>query len=140
MKQRKKKLFSPGKRYAVPALLAVAFSLSLSCANAAPPAEDKYALRSHDGVRIWEQLSETDIITLNGHVYRAGPAYSPKATCGSCHDYDAITRAYHFREGTGPNGEGASDHWSDRENDGTLYKYLANAYGHLRSPGQFGAW
>jgi hypothetical protein len=105
-----------------------------------PPVVDRYALRSHDGVRIWEQLSETDIITLNGHVYRAGPAYSPKATCGSCHDYDAITRAYHFREGTGPNGEGASDHWSDKEKDGTLYKYLANAYGHLRSPGQFGAW
>ena len=26
-------------------------------------------------------------------------AYSPKNTCGECHDYDAITNAYHFQQG-----------------------------------------
>ena len=105
--------------------------------------QDTYALRSRDGNRINQQLDMNDTITMaNGAVYAAGPAYSPRQTCGtqSCHDYNAITRAYHFREGTGPTGEGASDHWSDKEKDGTLYKYLSNAYGHLRSPGQFGAW
>jgi hypothetical protein len=25
--------------------------------------------------------------------------YSPKKTCGECHDYDAITNAYHFQQG-----------------------------------------
>ena len=25
--------------------------------------------------------------------------YSPKNTCGDCHDYDAITNAYHFQQG-----------------------------------------
>ena len=25
--------------------------------------------------------------------------YSPKNTCGECHDYDAITNAYHFQHG-----------------------------------------
>ena len=25
--------------------------------------------------------------------------YSPKNTCGECHDYDAITNAYHFQQG-----------------------------------------
>jgi hypothetical protein len=25
--------------------------------------------------------------------------YSPKYTCGECHDYDAITNAYHFQQG-----------------------------------------
>jgi hypothetical protein len=25
--------------------------------------------------------------------------YSPKNTCGECHDYDAITHAYHFQHG-----------------------------------------
>ncbi|MGD8470989.1 MAG: hypothetical protein PVF78_07270 [Desulfobacterales bacterium] len=25
--------------------------------------------------------------------------YSPKNTCGECHDYDAITNAYHFQLG-----------------------------------------
>ena len=25
--------------------------------------------------------------------------YSPKQTCGECHDYDLITNAYHFQQG-----------------------------------------
>ncbi len=110
-------------------------------ARSAPPDRHDYALRSRDGVRINQQLDMDDTITMaNGALYAAGPAYSPKATCGSCHDYEAITKAYHFREGTGPNGEGLSDHWSDENKDGEPYKYLANAYGHLLSAGQYGAW
>jgi len=31
----------------------------------------------------------------------ADKPYSPKQTCGKCHDYDKITRAYHFRMGAG---------------------------------------
>ena len=98
-------------------------------------------LRDSNGNPIKDQLNMSDTITAaNGSVYARGPAYSPKQTCGACHDYQAITRAYHFREGAGPNGENLSDHWSDEHNDGYLYKYLANAYGHLLSSGQFGAW
>ncbi len=98
-------------------------------------------LLDRNGNPIVNQLSSVDVITAaNGSVYKAGPAYSPRQTCGKCHDYDAVTKAYHFREGVGPNGEIINDHWSDKENDGTLYKYLANAYGHLLSPGQLGAW
>ena len=98
-------------------------------------------LLDRNGNPIASQLDSGDTITAaNGSVYKAGPAYSPKATCGKCHDYNAVTKAYHFREGVGPNGDIISDHWSDKENDGTLYKYLANAYGHLLSPGQLGAW
>ncbi len=98
-------------------------------------------LLDKNGNPIANQLSSSDTITAaNGSVYKAGPAYSPKQTCGKCHDYNAVTKAYHFREGVGRNGEIISDHWSDKENDGTLYKYLANAYGHLLSPGQLGAW
>mgnify|MGYP001815394163 FL=1 len=26
-------------------------------------------------------------------------SYSPKNTCGECHDYDSITNAYHFQQG-----------------------------------------
>ena len=35
------------------------------------------------------------------HVLDSGKAYSPKTTCGTsgCHDYDAITSAYHFDMG-----------------------------------------
>ena len=27
--------------------------------------------------------------------------YSPKMTCGKCHDYDKITKGYHFQQGKG---------------------------------------
>ncbi len=98
-------------------------------------------LLDRDGNPVASQLNPNDTVTAaNGSVYMAGPAYSPKKTCGQCHDYQAVTRAFHFREGAGPKGENLDDHWSDKENGGTLYKYLANAYGHLLSPGQFGAW
>ena len=33
-------------------------------------------------------------ISLNSNI-----PYSPKNTCGECHDYDAITNAYHFQQG-----------------------------------------
>ena len=99
-----------------------------------------FALRDRNGVPIYDSIDMNDTLIINGQAYVAGPWYSPKQTCGRCHDYDAITRAYHFREGTGPTGENLDDHWSDREKDGTLYKYLANAYAHLESPGQYGAW
>ncbi len=98
-------------------------------------------LRDRNGVPILEQLDPTDTITAaNGSLYMAGPPYSPKQTCGRCHDYEAVTRAFHFREGTGPRGENISDHWSDEHKDGTLYKYLANAYAYIISPGEYGAW
>jgi hypothetical protein len=98
-------------------------------------------LLDRNGNPVAFQLNASDTVTAaNGSVYMAGPAYSPKTTCNKCHDYGAVTRAYHFREGADPNGKNLSDHWSDKENDRTPYKYLANAYGHLLSPGQFGAW
>jgi len=98
-------------------------------------------LLDRNGNSIISQLDQTDTITAaNGSVYMAGPPYSPKQTCGKCHDYNAVTRAFHFREGTGRKGEIISDHWSDENKDGTLNKYLANAYAHLLSPGESGAW
>ena len=98
-------------------------------------------LRDRNGTPIQELLDPADTITAaNGSVYMAGPPYSPKQTCGRCHNYDAVTRAFHFREGTGPRGENLSDHWSDEHKDGTLYKYLANAYAYIISPGEYGAW
>jgi hypothetical protein len=29
----------------------------------------------------------------------SGKPYSPKQTCGKCHDYEKITRGFHFRQG-----------------------------------------
>ena len=33
-------------------------------------------------------------LSLDSHI-----PYSPRKTCGECHDYDAITNAYHFQQG-----------------------------------------
>ena len=33
----------------------------------------------------------------------AGLPYSPKKTCGACHDYDKIVKGYHFTQGAGEN-------------------------------------
>lgn len=48
--------------------------------------------------------------------------YSPKKTCGACHDYDLITSAYHFQQG---------------KNEG-LRPELVAAYPWMLSPGQYG--
>ena len=31
----------------------------------------------------------------------AGKPYSPKMTCGACHDYEKITKGFHFTQGVG---------------------------------------
>lgn len=112
-------------------------------------AHPNVTLYDADGQKIIDQLQDSDSFTAaNGSVYKQGPAYSPKQTCGKCHDYDAITKAYHFREGTTPNVDedgvvngGLSDTWVSENRENTeLQKYLTNAYGHLLSPGQYGAW
>ncbi len=74
----------------------------------------------------------------------AGPPVSPKQSCNACHDYEAITSAYHFQLGL--------DERVDTDGDGfqdDLGKALAGSGGPLASlptlynvssPGQFGAW
>jgi hypothetical protein len=111
----------------------------IMAAAAHPPV----VLYDNQGNSIISQLSDDGTVTAaNGSVYKEGPGYSPKQTCGKCHDYNSITKAYHFREGATPgvNG-GVSDTWvSENRKTNNLQKYLTNAYGHLLSPGQFGAW
>ena len=35
----------------------------------------------------------------NEIVLKSTTPYSPRNTCGECHDYEAITNAYHFQQG-----------------------------------------
>jgi hypothetical protein len=35
-----------------------------------------------------------NLVALDGNT-----PYSPRQTCGGCHDYDMITNAYHFQQG-----------------------------------------
>lgn len=48
--------------------------------------------------------------------------YSPKRTCGLCHDYQRITSGYHFQQGK----------------DEKLSPKLAALYPWMRTPGQYG--
>jgi len=71
---------------------------------AAPPAgraaADSQAAR-HDVCPPFHLLDEDGraIDPVNGK--NADKPYSPKQTCGACHDYDKITRGYHFQQGRG---------------------------------------
>lgn len=54
------------------------------CMAAEEEPHPEFALMDYDG----------NEISLDSNV-----PYSPKNTCGECHDYDAITNAYHFQQG-----------------------------------------
>ena len=49
-----------------------------------PPPHEKIVLKGFDG----------SPLTVNSKT-----PYSPKKTCGVCHDYDRITNGYHFQQG-----------------------------------------
>ncbi len=52
---------------------------------------------------ISEESSHPEIILMDYDGNEISPEsnipYSPKNTCGECHDYDNITNAYHFQHG-----------------------------------------
>jgi hypothetical protein len=106
-------------------------------------------LLDENGVPITNNLNPSDNFTAaNGSVYYKGEAFSPKQTCGKCHDYASVTKAYHFMTGAyepdnSPDGSSnlSDDLWVSKNKDNnTLQKYPTHAYGHLESPGQFGCW
>jgi len=67
-------------------------------------------------------------LVINGVTYYKGNPYSPEQTCGSCHDYQAITSAYHFQLGATDMG----DNW------GKKHPQFHDI--HLLSAGQYGSW
>ncbi len=67
-------------------------------------------------------------LVINGKTYYKGHPYSPEQTCGACHDYDAITKAYHFQIGATE----VNDNWGK--------KHPQFHYDRLLSPGQYGSW
>ncbi len=112
-------------------------------------AHPEVTLLDENGNPIINQLDKNDkIVAANGSVYYRGPAYSPKMTCGKCHDYTDINKAFHFMTGAwepdnSPDGSSklADDLWvSKNRGKNPAQRYLTEAYGHLESPGQYGAW
>jgi len=65
------------------AILALLFLYTPSTPSQAPPHE-KIVLRGFDG---------------NPLTPESNLPYSPKKTCGACHDYNRITNGYHFQQG-----------------------------------------
>ena len=55
--------------------------------------------------------------------------YSPKNTCGECHDYDTITNAYHFQQGR-----------TDAEGNIIIQDGLDSKNPWLISKGMYGKW
>ena len=56
------------------------------------------------------------------HGKNADKPYSPRKTCGLCHDYKLITSAYHFQQGRGE----------------SIPLWMAKRYPWVKSPGQYG--
>ena len=110
---------SPG-RTALVILSAALLALVLGAAGAVAPAtkpasgneaEPARPSRSIDGVCPPFYLLDEDgkvIDPVTGK--NADKPYSPKRTCGKCHDYDKITQGYHFQQGRGekPTGDQAA--------------------------------
>lgn len=82
--------------------------LGASRLEAAPPkavkADEGYAEAKQDAMGI---CPPHNLLDEQGNVINPlkgiNPTvpYSPKKTCGKCHDYDKITEAYHFQQGKG---------------------------------------
>lgn len=60
----------------------------------------------------------------------SGEPFSPRQTCGDCHDIDAIANAYHFQQGR-------------TDADGNIVvqdDYFGDGRTFLRSAGMYGKW
>ena len=56
--------------------------------------------------------------------------YSPRETCGACHDYDLISHGYHFQQGR------TDEYGSVITKD----DYFGDGRDFLQSPGMYGKW
>lgn len=74
--------------------------------------------QAHDEVWLRNERGDRITVTLNNQ-----DPYSPKKTCGACHNYAAITSGYHFQQGF------------DKMKDG-----YDRARPWILSPGMFGNW
>ena len=74
---------------------------------------------------------EFTLIDYNGNEIVPGSnlPYSPRNTCGGCHDYDDIINAYHFQQGR-----------ADAEGDITIRDDMDPKNPWLISHGMYGKW
>ncbi len=82
------------------------------------------------GVEVWHQ--QIALRDSKGKAIQAGSTtpYSPRKTCGACHDVDAITNGYHFQQGR----TSSAGVLEVRDN------YFADGRAYVRSSGMYGKW
>jgi hypothetical protein len=78
MKQKKKQIFK------------VLYFITAACLLLS--GRPAFAANGHPDVALMDHRGNP--ISIDNNV-----AYSPKQTCGGCHDYEKITNAYHFQQG-----------------------------------------
>ena len=87
---------------------------------------------THDGVTLRD---ETGAALTVDPITAVGPAYSAKATCGACHDYDAIERhSFHAQLGANQHlgfNAFAYGNWNSVAPKGKTW---------VQSPGHAGKW
>ncbi len=87
--------------------------------------DQKYEEAKQDAMGICPPIN---LLDENGNIINplenpnVSKPYSPKMTCGKCHDYDKITQGYHFQQGKGAK----------------MTEDYAQAYPWAKSPGQYG--
>ena len=82
------------------------------------------------GVAVWHQVIALKDSAGNGIQAGSTTPYSPRKTCGGCHDVDSIASGYHFQQGR-TSTAGAIQTKNDFFGDGR---------GFVRSPGMYGRW
>ena len=68
--------------------LAAGLALAPSVLSAKTQTHEPFQLKTEDGKTINPLTGEN-----------ADQPYSPRQTCGGCHNYDQITKGYHFQQG-----------------------------------------
>lgn len=82
------------------------------------------------GVEVWHQ--RISLKDSKGNAIQAGATtpYSPRKTCGGCHNVDTIANGYHFQQGR-TSSAGAIEVRND---------YFADGRAYVRSSGMYGKW
>ncbi|MAE28261.1 MAG: hypothetical protein QF724_04640 [Planctomycetota bacterium] len=78
---------------------------------------------SHDNIPLIDRFGEQLTVAST-------EPYSPRLTCGGCHDVDHIANGYHFQQGR-------------TDLDGNVVvqdNFMADGRGFVRSPGMYGKW
>lgn len=89
----------------LPAVLSIAMAIpALAQTQASVSVDTAYEQARQDAMGICPPIflrdENGDVINPVAGINMDVP-YSPKQTCGKCHDYDKITKGFHFQQGKG---------------------------------------